>query len=99
MWRELGCMYTWGCAAGAPELGVYVHCNCRALEGPRRRGHQLAFYGLPSKPFKGLSPQEEILVNAAYNETKEKLKNPNIFVNKRSAQPCEGLGSGLGFGV
>ena len=71
----------------------------RAAEGLRKRSLQLAFCGLPSKPFKGLSPGEEALVSAAYEETKEKLKNPNVFVNKKRKTQQRPSIDGLGFRV
>ncbi|KAL8272054.1 hypothetical protein Esti_003989 [Eimeria stiedai] len=54
----------------------------RAAASASKRGLPLAFEGLPRRPFDNLGPSEEFIANAAYAETKEKLKNPNIFVNK-----------------
>lgn len=59
-------------------------CAFRAAESAKKRGLTLAFEGLPRRPFEGLAPSEEAIAQAAYQETKEKLKNPNIFVNKSS---------------
>ncbi|OEH79614.1 hypothetical protein cyc_03637 [Cyclospora cayetanensis] len=54
-----------------------------ATESATKKGLSLAFEGLPRRPFEGLGPLDEALAKAAYDETKEKLKNPNIFVNKK----------------